>query len=224
MMLRKIIALLASLLLCWAAQAAPVTWDFTGHVVHVENNDIPLDTPLEIFLRFDTEAAFLNQNVAGRYAYASNSISMEIWLNGSFVHTFYFDPGYGGTLFVRNDSPFSDPVFGDHPVDGLTFGLREDDGDGGVLSVSMIMRGTDTSVLGSGQIPTLPPPGILDLATHNFQVCASNGNNPNSCDRFELDATLDSVRFVAEPATIMLFGIAMLGLAGLGRRRRRVRV
>jgi hypothetical protein len=220
MILRKMMSLLAGLLLSAAVHASPVTWDFTGHIVAVQDGSIPLGTPLEIFLRFDNDAAFLNQNVPGRYVYASNSIGMDVWLDGTFIRTFNFDPAYGGTLFVRNDSLFFDPSLAPVPVpvDGLTFGLKEDDGDGGMVSLQFVMRGTDTSVLGSGQIPTLPPPGLLDLQAHNFQICDSSGNNPGSCDMFQLDVALDSVSAVPEPGTVMLCGIAVLGLARMRRR------
>ncbi len=74
--------------------------------------------------------------------------------------------------------------------------------------------------MSSGAIPALPPAGLLGLQTHIFQVCNSSANNPNACDNFFLNASLDSVRVVPEPVTLLLFGIAMLALAYFRRRPR----
>ena len=211
----KIVSLVATLLAAAAAHAVPITWDIEGHLTEA-SDATPLGLPLEVLLSFDSNAAFLNQSTPGRYAYSPAATTMAIWLDGSYIKTFHYNPGFGGALFVRDDS-----LVGGVPMDGYTFGLNEDNGSGGILTLQFIMRGTNTDLLSGGALPTVPPAGLLAEESHVFQVCESSPNSPNSCDLTFYEFELDAVRAVSEPGTLALLGLGALGLAALRQRRRR---
>lgn len=211
----KIVSSVVLLLLAAAAHAVPITWDIEAHLTEA-SDATPLGLPLEMLLSFDSNAAFLNQSTPGRYAYSPAATTMAIWLDGSYIKTFYYNPGFGGSLFVRDNS-----LVGGVPMDGYTFGLNEDNGNGGVLTLQLIMRGTNTALLSGGALPTVPPTGLLAEETHVFQVCESSANSPGACDLTFYEFNIDSVTAVSEPGTLVLLALGAFSLAALRQRRRR---
>lgn len=203
-----------------AVSAAPITFRLTGHIDSVTTFPVPVvagDT-FSADVSFDSAAALLNQNRPGRYVYDPSSIAMRITLGAFGPFTPTFDPNQGGTLFVRNNSPF--PSLTDPPVDGLTFGLTESDGPDSIISILFVMRSLDTSILSSGDVPTSLDPRLFTGFDHAFQVCFSSINNQGSCDRGQMDATIEGGQRVPEPPLTALLATGLVGLAWVRRRRR----
>lgn len=223
-----------------ASQATEVVWAVTGTLDTVTGSSVPgtlaAGMDFSFILHFDTaigapspdpqQRCTQNGNVAAgasgtlcRYlgqATTAEYIS-DVVVGGTSFNDLVSTTAAGNGIFIRND-------FGSPATDGYTFGITRDDGGGEQTSFLLALRGSnDLTVVTDGTvIPDVPPPSLASLNGDLFQVCDTSATAQSSCDVLEVDAHINSVSAVPEPATLGLMGFGAAAL-GLLRRRRSIR-
>ena len=208
------LALLAVLLSPMAANAVPITWEFTGEFNEVSGSPgVSLGEMFRVLVNFDTDAALLRAQTGGRfdpgtrYEYDASAVSFLVSLPG---HADQLITPFGdGTdlLWLRDNS--GDRAIDEFPeVDGLTFALFDINN----IGASIILRGSILDLFNSGALPTNPDPRLLDLEITAFQWLTADGFATGD---------ISSINRVPEPGTLALFG---LGLAAMRLSRRRKKI
>jgi PEP-CTERM motif len=182
-----------------AAEAGPVTWEFSGEIAIVTDIDndlggaITVGTPFSGSFTFDFATPDGDPSiVAGRYNNAITAISGRV---GAYA--------FSGTGAFNSVIRITDSPGGDN--DAFVFGM----GDilfpdfGGVFSLSFLLSNADGSAFASDALPEIPP----DL------VLFSGPRMTFSAEPGRAAFVGDVVALVPEPGTLVLLGFGALALA-----------
>jgi len=203
------LALLAIMLSPMAANAIPITWEFTGQIDEVSGSPgVAIDDMFRVLVSFDTDAELLLAQTGvrfepgTRYEYDASAVSMLVSLPG---HADQLITPFGDgidLLWLRDNS--GDRSVDEFPeVDGLTFALN----DINSIGASIILRGSILDIFNNGDLPTDPDPRLVDLEIARFQWFTNEGS---------AFGEVASISRVAEPGTLALLGIGLFGM-GLAR-------
>lgn len=207
------LALVAVLMSPLAANAVPITWEFTGEFDTVDGSPgVSIGDAFHVLVNFDTDASLVAAQTGGRfepgarYEYDASGLSFLVSLPGLPEQSITpFGDGFD-LLWLRDNS--GDRSCCEPPeVDGITFALVDANGVG----ASIVLRGSILDIFSGPGLPTDPDPRLVDLEIARFQWLGAEGN------AFGDVASINRA-VVAEPGTLALLG---LGLFGLGRAIRR---
>lgn len=208
------LALLTILMSPMAANAVPITWEFTGEIDDVTGSPgVAIGDAFRVLVNFDTDAALERAQTGGRfdpgtrYEYDASGISFLVSFPGLSDQSITpFGDGFD-LLWLRDNSGDRSCCEFDE-VDGLTFALLDSNGFG----VSIVLRGSILDIVNGPGLPEDPDPRLVDLEIARFQWLTVDGS------AFGDVATINRVS-VPEPGTLGLLGIGLLGI-GVARRRK----
>lgn len=214
--MRKLKLILAALCMIspFAANAVPITWEFTGEIDDVSGSPgVAIGDAFHVLVNFDTDASLERAQTGGRfdpgtrYEYDASGVSMLVsfpGLSDQLITPF----GDGLDLLWLRDNSGDRSLDEFDEVDGLTFALL----DSNSIGVSIVLRGSILDIFNGGDLPVNPDPRLVDLEIARFQWLTADGS------AFGDVAAISRVS-VPEPSTLALLGIGLLGM-GLARRRR----
>ena len=206
-------AVAAPLLLAAASALQPlqaaelVTWEFRGNFTETAG-DLPLEfapgAGYRLLLTYDAAAPLVRTRYDGqgnaRYEHDYSSFVYTVYVDG-IAEPFVLKPETGGNFFLR-DNYLSDTGNGTPTVqtDGITFGMQtgyfETDGE----DMSVILRGSDTTVFSGDVLPVAPDPRLMQMQLRVFQYSRWEGgrfdpitNKEKPCASCFL-ADVDSIR------------------------------
>jgi hypothetical protein len=206
------LALLATFLSPMAANAVPITWEIKGVIDTADDtSSSEIGDAFTVLISFDTDASLETAQTGGRfdpgtrYQYVASAVSFLVSLEGQSDQS--VTPfGDGIDLLWLRDNSGDRSCCEFEEVDGLTFALQDLNGFG----ASIIFRGSILDIFSGGQLPTNPDPRLVDLEIARFQWLAENGS---------AFGQVESIRRVAEPGTLALLGLGLLGMGAVRRRK-----
>jgi hypothetical protein len=198
-----------------SGQASLVTVEFAG-IITSSHDPVTVGGEFSVSVSLDTGAALLAVDSGGifdpglRYRYDPSDMSMIVSLPGLADISIVADPALSFSLiYVRDNAGGAD--LGDGVLvetDGISLSVQD-----AAWQSSIIIRGLILDMFdGGGIAPGLFDPRLLDQELTAFQF-----GNVDFSENYI--GTIDSFRVVPLPAAVWLFGSALLGLAGVSRRR-----
>lgn len=208
------LALIAVLMSPMAANAVPITWEFTGEFDTVDGSPgVSVGDAFRVLVNFDSDASLVTTQTGGRfepgtrYEYDASGLSFHVSLLGLPEQSITpFGDGFD-LLWLRDNS--GDRSCCESPeVDGLTFALIDANG----IGASIVLRGSILDIFSGPGLPTDPDPRLVDLEIARFQWLGADGN------AFGDVASINRVA-VAEPGTLALLGLGLFVIAQARRRK-----
>ena len=159
-----------------AAHALQTTWEFKGHLTSLDPEwtvpaDFTVDAPFRILVSFDTTGENYSTSTTGggsKYFYTANTLAYQVFIGTTCAPCEPDnDPALSG-IIVRDDSPLPGTS---QPLDGYSFFLYNTDG----VVFSLIMRGPVSDIVHGPGLAAVPDSRLASLATHDMQICRSDG-------------------------------------------------
>lgn len=207
-------AFVLSILVATGAQAASVTFNFTGVIDAF--NPVFFPSPGSVFsgsYTFETGIADINSTTpfSGRYPYDPDQISMQLVVGGVLYDVDVASSPQPAAIQVGHfPLPPSDP-------NTPTYFYAVSAGN-----AAFALTGNETSPFSSDVLPLVPPDLTAFNLLNRFIVVQQGVPAPESTilDGHLTSLTLASTQAVPEPGSLLLLGTGLVGLVGLARRRK----